>query len=73
MNRKQKGEPRIGEKVGWNSSSGQSVGKVVAKVISATRIKGHRVAATPENPQFIAKSHKKGAEAAYKPFALKVE
>ncbi len=59
-----------GDKVEWDSSGGHSVGKVVKKVTSPTKIKGHKVAASKENPEYIVKSDK-GGEAAHKPEALK--
>lgn len=58
-----------GDKVEWESSGGHSVGKVVRKVTTPTRIKGHKVAASADNPEFIVKSDK-GGEAAHKPGAL---
>ncbi len=59
-----------GDRVGWNSSGGHSVGKVVKKITRPTKIKGHRVAASPDNPEFIVKSDS-GRMAAHKPSALK--
>ena len=59
-----------GDKVEWDSSGGHSVGKVVKKVTSPTKIKGHKVAASKDNPEYIVKSDK-GGEAAHKPEALK--
>jgi hypothetical protein len=64
-------ELKPGDKVEWDSSGGHSVGKVVRKVTSPTAIKGHKVAASKDNPEFIVKSDKSGAEAAHKPDALK--
>jgi hypothetical protein len=60
-----------GDKVGWDSSGGHSVGKVVKKQTTPTQIKGHKVAASKENPQYIVKSDKSGKEAAHKPGELK--
>lgn len=53
-------EPKAGDRVEWDSSGGHSVGKVVEKVTSPTRIKSHQVAASPENPEFIVKSARTG-------------
>ncbi|MEA3009652.1 MAG: hypothetical protein QOJ91_1344 [Sphingomonadales bacterium] len=58
-----------GEKVSWKSHGGEAHGKVVRKQTEPTRIKGHKVAATAENPQFIVET-KEGKEAAHKPEAL---
>lgn len=59
-----------GDKVAWDSSGGHSVGKVVKKITAPTKIKGHKVAASPDNPEYIVKSDK-GGTAAHKPGALK--
>ncbi len=59
-----------GDKVEWDSSGGHSVGKVVKKVTSETHIKGHKVAATKDEPQYIVESEKSGKRAAHKPEAL---
>jgi hypothetical protein len=64
-------ELKAGDKVGWDSSGGHSVGKVVRKQTTPTRIKGHKVAASKDNPQYIVKSDKSGKEAAHKPGELK--
>ena len=62
---------KAGDAVAWNSSQGEVKGKVVRKQTSPTKIKGHAVKASPENPEYIVKSDKTGAEAAHKPEALK--
>ena len=62
---------KAGDKVAWDSSGGHSVGKVVKKVTSPTRIKGHKVAASKDNPEYIVKSDKSGGIAAHKPGSLK--
>jgi hypothetical protein len=64
-------EPKAGDKVSWDSSGGHSTGKVVKKQTTPTRIKGHKVAASKDNPQFIVKSDKSGKEAAHKASELK--
>ena len=63
-------EFKAGDKVEWASSGGHSVGKVVKKLTKPTAIKGHKVAASTDNPEFLVKSDK-GSEAAHKPAALK--
>ena len=62
---------KAGDKVSWDSSGGHSTGKVVKKQTNPTQIKGHRVAASKDNPQYIVKSDKSGKEAAHKPGELK--
>ena len=59
-----------GDKVEWDSSGGHSTGKVVRKLTSATRIKGHKVAASKDNPEYLVESDKSGKRAAHKPGAL---
>ena len=60
-----------GDKVSWNTSGGHSVGKVVKKQTTPTQIKGHKVAASDDNPQYIVKSDTSGKIAAHKPDELK--
>ncbi len=60
-----------GEKVSWDSSQGEIHGKVEKKLTSPTKIKGHAAKASPENPEYLVKSDKTGAEAAHKPGELK--
>lgn len=62
---------KAGDEVSWNSSGGHSTGKVVKKQTTPTQIKGHKVAASKDNPQYIVKSDKSGKEAAHKPGELK--
>jgi Hypervirulence associated proteins TUDOR domain len=63
--------PEVGDKVSWDSSGGHSTGRVVKKQTSPTTVKGHKVAASKEDPQFIVESDKSGKRAAHKPGALK--
>ncbi len=62
---------KAGDKVEWDSSGGHSVGKIVRKVTSPTKIKGHKVAASPKKPEYIVRSEKSGKEAAHRPESLK--
>ena len=59
-----------GDKVSWKSHGGQAHGKVVRKQTEPTTIKGHKVAASPDNPQFIVETDE-GKRAAHKAEALK--
>jgi hypothetical protein len=63
-------ELKPGDHVGWNSSGGQSEGEVVEKVTEDTQIKGHKVKASEDEPQFKVKSDKSGKEAIHKPEEL---
>lgn len=62
---------KAGDHVEWDWSQGKVKGTVVKKQITPTDIKGHHVAASKDNPEYIVKSDKTGAEAAHKPDALK--
>lgn len=62
---------KSGDKVRWNTSQGETRGTIVKKQTSATKIKGHKVAASKDNPEFIVKSDKSGKTAAHKPGQLK--
>jgi hypothetical protein len=59
-----------GDKVSWKSHGGTAHGVVEKKLTAETHIKGHKVAATHEDPQYLVKSDN-GGEAAHKPDALK--
>ena len=62
---------RAGDKVEWNTPQGVTHGTVERKLTSPTRIKGHEVAASPENPEYLVRSDATGAEAAHKPGSLR--
>jgi len=66
-----KTEPKAGAKVRWNSHGGEAEGHVVKKLTRPTEIKGHKVAASKEAPQFLVESDKSGGRAAHKAAALK--
>ena len=59
-----------GDKVEWESSGGHSTGKVVKKLTSPMKIKGHKVAASKDNPEYLVETAE-GKQAAHKPDALK--
>lgn len=63
-------DPKAGTKVAWSSHGGEAHGKVVKKVTSPTTIKGHKVAASKDNPEFIVKTEE-GKQAAHKASALR--
>jgi Hypervirulence associated proteins TUDOR domain len=64
--------PKNGDAVSWNSHGGKAHGKVVKKLTAPTQIKGHKVAASKDNPQFLVET-KEGKQAAHKAEALKKE
>ena len=61
---------KAGDKVGWDSSGGHSMGKVEKKLTSPMKIKGHEVAASPDNPEYLVETTE-GKQAAHKPGSLK--
>lgn len=60
-----------GDAVAWDHSQGTTKGKVVRKQTTPTKIKGHKVAASKYNPEYIVKSDKTGAVAAHRPSELR--
>jgi len=64
-------EFKKGDKVEWQTSQGKTTGEVEKKLTSPTDIKGHHVAASEDNPEYLVKSDKTGKEAAHKPDSLK--
>jgi hypothetical protein len=59
-----------GDKVTWKASQGRTEGTVETKQTSDTKIKGHTVRASRDDPQYVVRSDKTGAKAAHKPEAL---
>ena len=62
---------RQGDRVRWRSSGGESVGRVERKLTSRGTIKGHEVAASEDNPEFLVRSETSGKAAAHRPSALR--
>lgn len=60
-----------GDRVAWDHSQGESIGEVVRRQTTPTKIKGHKVAASKDNPEYIVRSEKTGALAAHKPEELR--
>lgn len=60
-----------GDKVEWETSQGKTSGTVKRKLTKPIDIKGHHVAASKENPEYLVESDKSGAQAAHKSKALK--
>lgn len=59
------------DKISWKTSQGPTEGEIVRKQTSRTKIKGHTVAASKDEPQYIVKSDKSGKLAAHRPEELK--
>lgn len=62
-------EFRKGDEVTWKSHGGTAHGTVEGKITEDTKIKGHQVRASKDDPQYRVKSDN-GGEAAHKPSAL---
>jgi len=62
-------EPKQGDRVSWNSHGGKAHGKVMKKVTEPMQIKGHKVAASKDDPQFLVETDD-GKRAAHRPGAL---
>jgi len=60
---------KSGDRVSWKSHGGTARGKVVKKITSPMTIKGHKVAASKENPEYLVETEE-GARAALKASAL---
>ena len=60
-----------GDHVEWKTSQGTTKGEVVKKATADTKIKGHKVEASKDDPQYVVRSDKTGAEAAHKASAIK--
>lgn len=68
-----KTEPKVGDKVGWTTSQGETTGVVTRKVTGTTSVKGHTAKATKSHPEFEVKSSKSGKKAIHKAQALKAK
>lgn len=64
-------ELKKGDKVEWETSQGKTSGTVKKKLTEPIDIKGHHVAASKDNPEYLVDSEKSGGQAAHKPAALK--
>jgi len=66
-------EFKKGDKVEWESSQGTIEGTVEKKLTQPMEIKGHHVAASKANPEYLVISDKTAKEAAHKPESLKYQ
>ena len=58
-----------GDSVSWKSHAGTAHGKVVKKITEPMEIKGHHVAASKDNPEYLVETED-GKRAAHKAEAL---
>lgn len=61
---------RKGDAVEWNTSQGKTTGRVEKKLTEPCDIKGHHVAASKANPEYLVVSDSSGSKAAHHPDAL---
>lgn len=61
---------KAGDHVSWKSHGGKAEGKVLRKLTSPTTIKGHKVAASRDNPEYLVETEE-GKRAAHKTGALR--
>ena len=60
---------KAGDRVSWSSHGGQAHGKVVKRVTKPMQIKGHKVAVSKDNPEYLVETNE-GTRAAHKAEAL---
>ena len=63
-------EFKQGDTVEWNTSQGNTRGKVKRKLTSSTEVGGQKVNASEDDPRYLVEGEKSGKEAAHKPDAL---
>lgn len=62
---------KAGQQVSWNTSQGETTGKVVRKATRPLKVKSFKIAASKDAPRYIVRSEKTGKTAAHKASALK--
>jgi hypothetical protein len=60
---------KAGDRVSWSSHGGKAHGKVVRKLTSAMKIRGRKVAASKDKPEYLVETDE-GKQAAHRPKAL---
>ncbi|HZG25130.1 MAG TPA: DUF2945 domain-containing protein [Chitinophagaceae bacterium] len=60
-----------GDQVEWQTPQGKTSGTVKKKLTSPMKIKGHEVAASKDNPEYLVETDKSKKLAAHKPESLK--
>ncbi len=59
-----------GDEVEWDYAGNKVEGEVVEKVTEDTKLKGHQVRASKDDPQYKVKSDKTGKTAIHKPDSI---
>ncbi|MFC0678460.1 DUF2945 domain-containing protein [Lysobacter korlensis] len=65
--------PSVGDTVTWNTSQGQTRGKVLERKTKDFQFEGQHFTASEDEPAFVVESEKSGKRAAHKGTALTVE
>ena len=65
--------PSVGETVTWNTSQGETRGRVVEKKTKDFQFDGRHFTASEDEPAFLVESDKSGKRAAHKGSALTVK
>jgi hypothetical protein len=60
-----------GDHVEWKTSQGKTTGTVKKKLTAPRKIKGHKVAASPDHPEYLVESDKSGKPAAHQASGLR--
>lgn len=64
---------KVGAKVSWRTSQGETTGKIVRKAEKPLKIKGFEVKASADSPAYVVRSDKSGKKAAHKAGALRAK
>jgi DUF2945 family protein len=56
-----------GDRVTWSTPEGRMVGKIAKRLTHTTYVRGHKVAATPGDVQYLVKSDRSDKSATHKP------
>ena len=71
MTKKRQDKLSPGDEVTWSSHGSTAEGEVEEKVTDRREEAGRTVAASPEDPQYVVRSHRSGKKAVHKPSALR--
>ena len=61
---------KTGDTVEWKTPQGKTSGTIKKKLTAPIEIKGHHVAASKENPEFLVETEQSGKQSAHKPESL---
>ncbi len=64
-------ELEAGDRVAWDTSQGPTTGEVKRRLTKPTKIKGHEVKASNDNPEYLVETERTHKEAAHRPEELR--